>query len=1040
VIDIILRWSLAHRLAVLAAAATLLVWGGLTTTRMPVDVFPDLTAPTVTVVTEGHGMAPEELEARVTFPIESSLNGAPGIRRVRSSTGVGISIVYAEFEWGADVFKARQVVSEKLQLVRETLPEEVSSPVLAPISSVMGEIMFLAVTATPPATPMDARTFADFTLRRRLLAVPGVSQVVVTGGDRRQLEVVLRPERLSAYGIPADAVGRALADANINVSAGFVNQGGQEYLVHGIGRVRSAEDVGETLVAMRGPEPVLVRHLADVRVGAAPKRGEGSYDGSPAVIIGIQKQSGANTLALTERLDRELDALASALPEGLGLQRDLFRQAGFIEVAVRNVAIALRDGVVLVLFIVLLFLASGRASAVTLVAIPLSLVTAVLALSAFGATLDTMTLGGMAIAVGELVDDAVIDVENVIRRLRMNARLPEHERQPALSVVLAASREIRASIVFATLVVALVFLPLFALDGVEGRLLTPLGVAYVVSLTASLLVAVTVTPVLCSFILPSSRAVTASHEPRLAAWLKRAYAPVLDAAIRSWRSVAFVAFGLLAAAAAALFSTGRSFLPEFREGTLTIAAVTLPGTSLAESDAMGRRVEALLLRRPEVVSVTRRTGRAELDEHAQGVNAAELDVSLRDADRPREAFLEALRSDLATLPGMNITIGQPIGHRIDHMLSGTRASIAVKIFGDDLTELRRLGLAVEDAMRGVPGVVDLAREQQSDIPFLRVRFDRAALARHGLRTGDAGRALELAAGVHVVSQVMEGQAVFDLVVRTDPASVERVEDLREALLVTPGGAQIPLHAVATLDVDRGPSEVGREDVQRRLVVSCNLGGGRDVGSVVADIERAVAEQVALPPGYAIAYGGQFESAEAATERLGILGALCLVGMLALLYTAFDSLRDAALVMANLPLALIGGTVGVFLEGGVLSVASLVGFITLFGIATRNGIMLVSHIRHLVLHEGLSDIDEAVRRGASERLVPILMTALAAGLGLVPLALSAGEPGSEIQAPMAVVILCGLVSSTTLNMFVVPALYRRFGAVAKVQPAGSPSPA
>lgn len=1032
-IDAILRWSLSHRSLVLLLAGVLLGWGAYTTSRMPVDVFPDLTAPTVTVITEGHGMAPEELETRVTFLVESSLNGAPGVRRVRSSTGVGISVVYAEFEWGTDLFRARQVVSEKLQLVREALPAEVEPPILAPVSSIMGELLFLAVTADG-ATAMDARTFADFTLRRRLLAVPGVSQVIATGGERRQFEVVLRPERLAAYELTVSEVVTALEQTNANVSAGFLEEGGQEYLVHGVGRVRTAEDVGETLVALRGAEPVLVRHLGEVRVGAALRRGEGSYGGRSAVVIGVQKQPGVNTLELTRLLDRELDDLTRTLPQGLALQRDVFRQADFIEVAVENVLAALRDGVVLVLLIVLAFLASGRASAITIVAIPLSLVTAVFALAAFGATLNTMTLGGMAIAVGELVDDAVIDVENVVRRLRQNALAPEAERRSALAVVLSASREIRSSIVFATLVVVLVFLPLFFLSGVEGRLLAPLGVAYVVSLVASLLVAVTVTPVLCSFLLPGSKTVLEAHEPRFATWLKRRYEPLLDAAIARWRLVAAVSFALLATAAFALGAAGRSFLPEFREGTLTINAMTVPGTSLPESDALGRRLEQLLLRHPEVVSVARRTGRAELDEHAQGVNSSELDVTLRDTERSREEFLAALRDDLTSVPGVNITIGQPIGHRIDHLLSGTRASIAIKIFGEDLAELRRLGAEVEAAMRAVPGVVDLAREQQADIPFVRVRFDRVAIARHGLRIAEVAQALEIASGVHVVSQVMEGQAVFDLVVRTEPSRVASFEDLEELLLLTPQGAQVPLRALAQVVRDRGPNEISRENVQRKLVVSCNV-AGRDVGSVVRDLRTAIDRAVTLPAGYRISYGGQFESAEDATRTLGLLGLVCLFGMLGLLYTAFGSARDAVLVMANLPLALIGGAAGVFLEGGVLSVASLVGFITLFGIATRNGIMLVSHIRHLVRVEGVTALDEAVRRGAKERLIPILMTALAAGLGLVPLALSGGEPGSEIQAPMAVVILCGLTTSTALNMFVVPALYRQFGALA--QPASRP---
>ncbi len=1036
-IDAILRWSLSHRVAVLLMAAILLGWGAYTASRMQVDVFPDLTAPTVTVVTEAHGMAPEELETRVTFPIESSLNGAPGVRRVRSSTGVGISVIYAEFDWGTEVFRARQIVSEKLQLVRGALPAEVEQPVLSPMSSVMGEVLFLAVTAEG-SSAMEARTFADFTLRRRLLAIPGVSQVIVTGGERRQFEVALLPERLAMVGLTTAEVVEALEATNTSVSAGFIEEGGQEYLVHGVGRVRTPEDVGETLVVQRGDEPVLVRHLGEVRVGAALRRGEGSYGGKAAVIVGVQKQPGANTIELTGRIDRELDELSRTLPEGLAIQREVFRQADFIEVAVKNVSAALRDGVLLVILIVLVFLASGRASAITIVAIPLSLVTAVFALSAFGATLNTMTLGGMAIAVGELVDDAVIDVENVVRRLRLASLQPPHERRAPLLVVLAASREIRSSIVFATLVVALVFLPLFFLSGVEGRLLAPLGLAYVVSLTASLFVAVTVTPVLCSFLLPGSKAVTKAHEPRFTAWLQRRYAPLLEAALRSWRAVAASSFALLATAVVLLSVSGRSFLPEFREGTLTITAMTLPGTSLAESDAIGRRLEQILLRHPEVVSVARRTGRAEMDEHAQGVNSSELDVTLRETERSREAFLDALRRDFSMVPGLNLTIGQPIGHRIDHMLSGTRASIAVKVFGDDLAELRRLGSEVEAVMRGVPGVVDLAREQQSDIPFVRVRFDRTAIARYGMRIEEVARELEIGSGVHVVSQVMEGQAVFDLVVRTEPSRVASIEDLQELLISTPRGARVPLRALAQVDRDRGPNEIGRENVQRRLVVSCNV-AGRDVGSVVRDIQAAIERSVPMAPGYRVAYGGQFESAEGASRTLLLLGIVSVLGMLGLLYTLFGSIRDAALVMSNLPLALIGGAFGVFFQGGVLSVASLVGFITLFGIATRNGIMLVSHIRHLVREERVASLDEAVRRGAQERLIPILMTALAAGLGLVPLALSGGDPGSEIQAPMAVVILCGLLTSTALNMFVVPALYRQFGALA--QPGkGSAEPA
>lgn len=1034
VIDAILRWSLAHRGAVLLVAAGLLAWGAFTATRMPVDVLPDLTAPTVTVMTEAHGMAPEELETRVTLPIETALNGTPQIRRVRSATGIGLSVVYAEFDWGADPAAARLAISERLQMVRSALPPEVEPPILAPVSSIMGEVLFLAVTGPDP---MATRRFADLDLRRRLLAVPGVSQVMVIGGERRRFEVALSPERLARLGVTVTDVIDALLASQESVSAGFIVEGAQEYLVHGSGRIRTPEEVGETLVRTQDGAPVLIRHLGTVGIGAAPRRGEGSFGGERAVIVGIQKQPGANTLELTRRIDRELDALDAQRPAGVDIHRDVFRQADFIEVAVDNIAVVLRDGIILVIAIVLLFLGSLRASTVTMVAIPLSLVTAIFALSAFGATLNTMTLGGMAIAVGELVDDAVIDVENVIRRLRENRGLAPDLRRPGLAVVLDASREIRSSIVFATLIVALVFLPLFFLSGVEGRLLAPLGLAYVVSLTASLFVAVTVTPVLCSFVLPGSKAIEHASEPHLGAFLKKYYARGLTRVMRHPMRVLAVSTLLLAGAVVTLALAGRTFLPEFREGTLTISAVTLPGTSLAESDAMGRRVEHLILAHPEVVSVARRTGRAELDEHAQGVHSAEIDVTLRETERGREAFLEALRHDLAAVVGMNITIGQPIGHRIDHMLSGTRASIAVKVFGDDLGELRRLSSEVEQAMRGVLGVVDLNREQQGEIPFVRVRFDRAAIARYGFSVADVAHALEVASAGHVVSQVLEAGASLDLAVSMEGARALDFEGLSELLVTSPTGAQVPLRALADIYRDRGPHEIGREDVQRRVVISCNV-SGRDVGSVVAEIQQRVARDVALPPGYRVAYGGQFESAEGAARTLGLLFLVCLVGMVVLLETALGSVRDALLVMANLPLALIGGAVGVLLEGHVLSVASIVGFITLFGIATRNGIMLVTHIRHLRLEGGVDDLDEAIHRGATERLVPIAMTALAAGLGLIPLALAGSEPGSELQAPMAVVILCGLASSTALNMFVVPALYRRFGALARKTRANIPT--
>jgi len=1025
-IDTIIQWSLSNRLFVLLGAALLLAWGTVETLRMPVDVFPDLTAPTVTVLTEAHGMAPEEVETLITFPIETAMNGASGVRRVRSSTAVGFTVVWVEFDWGTDIYQARQVVSEKLQLVRGSLPPEIAPPVLAPISSIMGEIMFIAMTSDRHL-PMEVRTAADWTVRRRILAVPGVSQVIPIGGDRRQFQVLLDPERLSAYGVAVAEVVDALGAANENTSAGFHVAGGQEYLIHGIGRVFRPEDITETGVAVREGQPILVGDLAEVRIGPGLKRGEGSFNGKPAVVLGIQKQPGANTLELTRQLDRVLDDIQASLPAGMEIHRHIFRQADFIKVAVHNVTEALRDGALLVVLIVVLFLVSLRSTAITVLAIPLSLVAAVLALKGLGATINTMTLGGMAIAVGALVDDAIIDVENVVRRLRQNAARPEATRRPVLAAVLGASKEIRGSVVFATFVIILVFLPLFFLSGVEGRLLRPLGLAYIISLFASLVVALTVTPALCSLLLPRSRTVRTATEPSVVRWLKRAYEPTLALTLPRWKSVAAVSGLGLGAAAFAFYSAGQSFLPEFNEGTLTISAVTLPGTALAESDGLGRLIEEILLQQPEVVATARRTGRAELDEHAQGVNSAEIDVGLRMGERSKAAFLADLRRDLSLVPGMNVIIGQPISHRIDHMLSGTRANIAVKIFGDDLYELRRLGEQVRGVMEEVAGVADLSVEQQADIPFITIRFDRAAIARHGLRIRDVAEAVETAFGGQTVSRVMEGQAAFDLVVRYRASALEDLEALRHTLIATPSGAQIPLHALADIRRDRGPNTISRENVQRKIVVMCNV-AGRDLRGVVEEIRDRIEAAMELPRGYHVEYGGQFESAAEASRTLLLLGVAVVVGIFLLLYVAFRSARDAALVMVNLPLALIGGVVGVYLSGGVVSVASIIGFITLFGIATRNGIMMISHIHHLVEHEGVRDPVEAVKRGAVERLAPIFMTALAAGLALVPLALSGGRPGSEIQTPMAIVILFGLLSSTALNMVVVPALYLRFGSL------------
>lgn len=1026
-LDTLIRSSLRHRLFVILGAGALLIWGAIEATRLPVDVFPDLTAPTVTVITEAHGMAPEEVETLITFPIETALNGASGVRRVRSSTTVGIAVVWIEFAWGTDIYRARQIVAEKLQDIRGSLPAEIAPPLMAPISSIMGEVLFMALTSDVHS-PMEVRTAADWTVRRRLLAVPGVSQVTPIGGEKKQFQVVLDPERLTAYGVSSHDVIGALQETNANTSAGFYLAGGQEYLIQGVGRVVHPEDIGQTLVALRGDQPVLISDLAQVVLGGPPfQRGDGSYNGRPAVVLGVQKQPGANTLELTERLDDVLDDLQGSLPEGMLIHRHVFRQADFIEIAIDNVTTAIRDGGILVVLIMLLFLASIRATGITVLAIPLSLVAAVLSMKALGITLNTMTLGGMAIAVGALVDDAIIVNENIARRLRQNGLLPQNQRRPLLEVVFEATREVRGSIVFATVIIILVFLPLFFLSGVEGRLLQPLGFAYVVSLFASLVVALTVTPALCSFLLPGSRAVLRGHEPKVVHWLRSAYEPTLLAVMPRWKAVTALSLGGLIAAGVGLGWAGRAFLPDFNEGALTIGAVAPPGASLEESNTLGRMVEEILLRQPEISATARRTGRAELDEHAQGVHASEIDIKTVPGERSKEQFLEDLRRQLTAVPGVNITIGQPISHRIDHMLSGTRATIAVKIFGQDLYELRRLAESMRAVMAEVEGVVDLSVEQQAEIPFVSVIFDRGAIARHGLRVRQVAEAIETAFRGRTVSQVLDGQAAFDLVVRYDVSTLESFENLQGTLISTPSGGQVPLHALAKIRRDRGPNTISRENAQRKIVVMCNV-AGRDLSSVVTDIRNSSRESISLPQGFHVEFSGQFESAEEATRTLALLGFAVVVGIFLILFIAFGSVRDAVLVMVNLPLALIGGVVGVFLSGGVLSVASTIGFITVFGIATRNGIMMISHIHHLVNHEGVTDLALAVKRGAMERLVPILMTAIASALALVPLALSGGEPGSEIQTPMAIVILFGLLSSTALNMIVVPALYLRFGSI------------
>ncbi|MFO8156456.1 MAG: efflux RND transporter permease subunit [Thiohalospira sp.] len=1022
----LIRASLNNRLLVLVAALVLLVGGGWSALNSSVEVFPDLTAPTVTILAEAHGLPPEEVERQVTRPIEAAVSGTAGVRRVRTGSAVGLAVIDVDFDWETPLHRARQRVAERLQTARSHLPAELPPPEIAPITSIMGEVMFIALHADDAAgvDEMALKTAADWHVRPRLQAVSGVASVLPIGGETRQFQVVARPERLAAHEVGLSELRRAVAESSHNAGGGFLSENGQEFLIQGFGRVDSGAELGEAVVTRRGGEPVRVADLAEVRVGPALRRGTAAYNGDSAVVIGIQKQPGVNTLELTRELDRSIATIEESLPDGMRIATDAFRQADFITVAIDNLNRALRDGAILVAIITFLFLLSWRATAITLVAIPLSLLVAVLGVRWLGGSLNTMTLGGMAIALGVLVDDAIIVVENVIRRLRENGARPGSEQLNPGQVVFRATREMQNAIVFATVIILLVFVPLLFLDGVEGRLLQPLGLAYVVALVASLLVAMTITPVLCRLALPGSRAVCSGHDSRFIAWLKRHYRALLEVALRHWRSVLGGALALLVLAVVALASAGRGFLPDFNEGSLSIGVVTVPGTALERSDRIGGRVERILIEQPEVVATARRTGRSELDPHAQEVFASEIDVTLAPELGDPSELLATLRREFAGIPGTNVTIGQPISHRIDHMLSGTRAAIAIKVRGDDLRELERLGRAVEERVAGVPGAVDVALDEQSAIPFVRVDFDRTALADHGVTMATAARALETALAGTSVATIREGEARFDVVVRYPESVRHDLESVRRTLLTLPSGAHVPLEALADIRRDRGPNRISREDGQRQRVVGVNV-AGRDLVGVVSDIRAAVAADVELPPGYHVEYGGQFERMAAANQRLLWLGAGVVAAIFVLLVAAFRSARDAGLVMLNLPLALIGGVAAVWFTSGVVTIAAIIGFITLFGIATRNGLILVDHIGRLIRERGL-DVEAAVRRGAEERLVPILMTALATALALVPLALAAGEPGSEIQAPMAVVILWGLISSTLLNMVVVPVAYRRFG--------------
>ncbi len=1025
----LIRWSLSNRAIVIMLAAGVVAWSIYALTQLPVDVLPELTAPTVTVMADHPGLAPADMERLVTFPIESALNGTPDVRRVRSTTVTGAAVVWAEFDWGQDPYRPRQLVSERLSLVADSLPPGSGPPILGPSTSIMGEILFIAL-ASDRHDGVELRTLADTRVRRQILAIPGVAQVMPIGGAPRQIEVRLSPRRLQEHRVSLQEVEQALIAANSNSSAGFLTQGGRELLIRGIARLTTPESVAETVVRAKNTVPVLVKDLGRVAPGPSLVRGDGAFNGEPAVVLGIQRQPGTNTLDLTDRIDAALEGLASSLPGGVTIHNDLFRQSDLIETAIANLEEVLGYGALLVVAVLAVFLANFRASLICLLAVPLSLCVSVVGFHYFGLTLNSMTLGGLAIAIGELVDDALIDVENVARRLRLNGLPAPADQLPDGEVVFRASSEIRNSIAFATVIVLLVFLPVIVLESVEGILLRPLALAYMTALLASLLVALTVTPALAHYLLPGSHAIRRGGEPALARLLKRAYRPLLIWTLSRWRWVLALSIVTVALAVAGTLRFGRSFLPELHEGSLTVSAVTLPGTSLAQSSRMGAALEKALLEIPEVVSTGRRTGRSERDEHLQGVESSEIDVRLALGGRNKEGVLEEVRRRASLFPGMNISVGQPISHRIDHVLSGTRSAVAVKIFGEDLATLRRLAAEVEQAMRGLPGVVDLAAERQTVMPTVSVRFLRDALARHGMPAGTAARAMEMAFLGTQIGVVREGRIPVPLVLRLEAGAPRDLESIRETLIQTPSGASVPLSSIAEVREDRGPNFISREGTERKIVVSCNVTGG-DLGGVVNRIRGRVAQRVPLPPGYRVEYGGQFESQQRAVWRLLWTGCLVIGAIFVLLLTAFRSRSDALIVMCNLPLALVGGVAGVFLGGGILSLASVIGFITLFGIATRNGIMLVSHIKHLVHEEGVIDRREAVIRGASERLVPILMTAATTGIALLPVGLAAGETGSEIHAPLAMVVICGLLTSTVLNMLVVPSMYHRFGGFGSV---------
>jgi HME family heavy-metal exporter len=1016
--DHIIRTSLKQRLIVLGVSLLLAIYGVLTVRQMPVDVFPDLNKPTVTLMTEAGGMAPEEVEQLVTFPIESSMNGMPGVTRVRSVSGIGLSIVYVEFEWGSDIYRNRQQVSERLNLVREQLPPGIV-PQLGPISSIMGEILLIALPADPAkVSPMAVREYADWVMRPRLLTIPGVAQVIPIGGEVRQYRVEPKPAQLAALGVEREKLEAALKDFGANTSGGFLEAQGREYLIRQIGRTGRIEDLQNLVVSVKNGQPILLKQLAEVKLAPAIKRGDAGYNARPAVILSVQKQPAADSVRLTREVERALAELEKGLPSGIEAPRFLFKQADFIEHSVSNVEEALRDGALLVAVILFLFLLDVRTTLISLAAIPLSLLVTALVFRYFGLSINTMTLGGLAIAIGELVDDAVVGVENVLRRLKLNRA--HHAPRPVVEVIAAATLEVRSAIVYATFIIVLVFVPLFALPGIEGRLFTPLGVAYIVSILASMIVSVTVTPVLAYYLLPRMKRLHAGDSP-LVTRLKRWDAQLLHWSFGRSRTLLIAAFAAVAVAAASIPFFPRSFLPPFNEGTLTINVLLNPGTSLAESDRIGAAAERLVAGVPEVIQVGRRTGRAELDEHAEGVHYTEMDVELKPSARRREAIINDIRARLAALPAA-VSVGQPISHRLDHLLSGVRAQIALKVFGDDLDTLRGLADDLRARLAKIPGITDLAVEKQVLIPQIKIRVDYEQAARYGVAPGALLTSLSQMIEGSRITQIVEGNKRFDLVVRL-PESGRGLRALENLLIETPGG-HVPLSRLASIEDGDGPNQVSRENARRRIVLSANS-DGRDMSKVIADIRAELAARP-LPEGYFTALEGQFQAQEDAARLIALLALVSLAMIFLVLYSRYRSAVLTAIIMGNIPLALVGSVVALWISGQPLSVAALVGFITLTGIATRNGILKISHYINLCAFEGEKFGDPMIVRGSLERLTPVLMTALVAAFALVPLLVSADAPGKEVLHPVAVVIFGGLVSSTLLDTLLTPVMFRLWG--------------